>query len=105
MGAHYFDSELAVKPRPEVVSESRLDAVPNPFNRRTYLTFNSELPGLAHIQIYDLQGRRIYEDFKWTGTGSSRIVLDGRDLGGAGVYLARVSTAGSERTIKLVYMP
>ncbi|NQT34913.1 T9SS type A sorting domain-containing protein [bacterium] len=105
MGAHYFDSELTVKSRPELISECRLDAMPNPFNRRTYLTFNSELPGLAHISIYDLQGRRIYEDFKYVETVSNRIVLDGRDLGGAGVYLARVTTAGSERAIKLVYLP
>jgi hypothetical protein len=78
---------------------------PNPFNRRTELRVNSALPGLVWIQVFDILGRRVYEDIERLGIGESRIAVDGRKLGGAGVYLVQVMTEGQVKVVKVVYMP
>ncbi len=105
MGAFCFDHEHDVKSEPMTPSEFDLHVSPNPFNRRTELYIQALIPGLVYIKVVDLQGRRVYEDVQRISIGNNRIALDGRKLGGAGVYLAQVMTFGDMRTVKLVYLP
>ncbi len=105
MGAFWFDHEHDVKSEPVAPSELDLQVYPNPFNHHTELHIQASIPGLVYIKVVDLQGRRVYEDVQRILIGNNRIALDGRKLGGAGVYLAQVMTFSDMRTVKLVYLP
>ena len=105
MGAFYFDRNLSVGREPECVKGFSLCVAPNPFNRRTVLNIRSEADGLAYIDIYNLRGRKVFEDVQRVSAGDNRIALDGRKFGAAGIYLAQVMASGRKQVVKLVYIP
>ncbi|MBM3330701.1 T9SS type A sorting domain-containing protein [candidate division WOR-3 bacterium] len=82
----------------------QLSAAPNPFARRTWLSYS--LPSAAHVrlELYDAVGRlvRVVGNGR-QGVGRHVVALDSDGLA-AGVYLVRLDTGpGSEaRTVKLV---
>ncbi len=105
MGAYYLHHESYVDTEPVTPDGFDLYAYPNPFNNRTGLSVHAIVPGSVFIEVFDLQGRRVYEDVQRISIGNNRIALDGKQLGGAGVYLARVMTFDETQTVKLVYLP
>ncbi|MDP8240632.1 MAG: T9SS type A sorting domain-containing protein [Candidatus Hatepunaea meridiana] len=105
MGAFYFDPERSIDEDPAQIMDFGLTIAPNPFNQRTYLKIKTVIPGIAYIKVYDLSGRKVYEDIERLSSGMNRIKLDGKRLGGAGVYFVQVMTSGWTRTVKMVYLP
>jgi hypothetical protein len=84
-------------------ADSLLGAVPNPFNPRTLIRFETSATRIVDLRIYDVQGRLVRtllagESF---APGTHEVPWDGRDETGAeaatGVYLSRfVTEAGVE---------
>ncbi|MDP8240631.1 MAG: T9SS type A sorting domain-containing protein [Candidatus Hatepunaea meridiana] len=105
MGAFYFDPERSIDEDPAQVKDFGLTIAPNPFNRRTYLNIKTIIPSIAYIKVYNLSGRKVHEGIERVSTGMNRIKLDGKRLGGAGVYFMQVMTSGWTQTVKLVYLP
>jgi hypothetical protein len=86
-----------------------LSAWPNPFNPSTALSLRLAAAGPARLSIHDARGRavRVLADAEFPA-GESLLHWDGRDATGApmptGLYFARVSTAGSPLTHKLLLL-
>ena len=82
-----------------------LDLWPNPFNPRTFLSFDLQDPGYARLSVYDLRGRElvVLHDGA-TPSGGSTFVWDGTDRGGrpqpGGQYVFRLVTGDDVRTAK-----
>ena len=94
---------------PPATPRSReLIAVPNPFNPRTELRFESTEPERIRLEVFDLAGRAI--DTLYDGhiePGPFRLTWDALDRNGrrlsSGVYLARLTTsAGFTAITRLV---
>ena len=62
MGAFYFNSKLGVNQNPTATLDCGLKAAPNPFNQKTYLQVRTILAGIVYIKVYNLSGRKVYED-------------------------------------------
>jgi len=83
-------------------------AYPNPFNPSTTLVYELAAPARATLAVYDVAGRlvRTLAAGEARGPGPHEAVWDGRDASGrsvpSGVYFARLSAAGAERTRRLV---
>jgi len=91
------------------VAHLTLEAHPNPFNPLVVLSFN--LPEAQHVslEIYDIAGRKISSVFEGQmSEGPHRVQWDGCDGSGrnvaAGVYFARVVTAGDTDLKKLTLL-
>jgi hypothetical protein len=83
-----------------------LSAYPNPFNPATRVAFELPAAGAVRLEVFDLQGRRVAVLHDGPlAAGRHELEWRGRDENGAsvagGVYLARVVTASSSRTVKL----
>jgi hypothetical protein len=74
----------------------------NPASDRTSIRYGTRRPGRIHLAIYDAQGREVKkvldeQNYGYLGT----VDVDVRDLPN-GVYFARLSSGGDERSAKLV---
>jgi hypothetical protein len=83
------------------------DAVPNPFNPRTTLSFS--LPSLSHVRltIYDVRGRLVTTLLDESrGPGRHGVIWDGRDDRqrevASGVYLYRIEAGSFVETKRVV---
>ncbi|MBU1707668.1 DUF1565 domain-containing protein [bacterium] len=75
-----------------------LEPYPNPFNPGVMLPLSITRPGIFKIVVFDLLGRRIWEQTeRLSGVGIHRIYWPGIDANGhlvaAGIYFARASSA------------
>jgi predicted dienelactone hydrolase len=91
---------------PETAAFS-LSAAPNPFNPTTVLTMRLDRAGPARLEILDARGRRVRGLHDGPGgAGTSAVTWNGRDDHGravaAGVYVARVTSAGRVASARLV---
>lgn len=82
---------------------------PDPFNPRTTLSFSLDREGPATLRIVDLKGRRVRTlEAGRLPAGDHALVWDGRDDDGspqpAGVYLARLETAGFTTVEKMTLL-
>ena len=79
--------------------EHGLQLYPNPASDQLNVSFNSEVPGPAELQIYDLQGRPLLQRMLTTRSGEHQetIALSGLP---DGIYLLRLRTAEGEYTEK-----
>ena len=72
---------------------------PNPLNPQTKLFFETTKPGLAKIEMFDLQGRlvRTIQSSIYMAAGSHEMTVDGHGQNGeklpSGVYFIRGETA------------
>jgi hypothetical protein len=85
------------------------DAVPNPFNPRTTISF--ALPAASHVElsVYDVSGRLVatlLDENRPAGT--HRVEWDGRNRAGervaSGVYLYRIQAGGFTDTKRMVLL-
>jgi len=72
-----------------------LDAIPNPFNPKTRLSFEISSAGPVELKVYDIAGRLVAVLLDGhLDAGRHHVVWDGRDEAGracsAGVYLYRL---------------
>ncbi len=81
-------------------------AYPNPFNPTTNISFTLPENQAYSLSIYDIKGRLVkvlsegfgnkgMNRFVWNGTNNENQAV------GSGVYLCRLNTKGSSKTIKL----
>jgi len=83
------------------------DPTPNPFNPATELSFTLDRAGTADLAVFDLSGHKVRTLASGTfGAGPHAVTWQGRDDAGrampAGVYFARLVTAGGVRSVKLM---
>jgi flagellar hook assembly protein FlgD len=82
---------------------------PNPFNSSTVISFGLEQPGDVQLKIFDLIGREVTTLVdRALPAGRHSYVWDGKTSDGSetasGVYFYRLTTAGAEKTEKMVYL-
>jgi hypothetical protein len=89
-------------------SGAPLRVAPNPSTRGTVIRFDAPAAGPVRACIFDAAGRavrRLCDGFRWNA-GVHDLQWDGRDDAGrdvpAGVYLARVETAGAHQSARIV---
>jgi hypothetical protein len=80
---------------------------PNPFNPSTQVRFTLAVPGLATVEILDLQGRRVRALVRAElPAGPATVAWDGLDGAGravpSGAYLARLAGGGQVATRKMM---
>jgi hypothetical protein len=98
--------EVAISVRP--VRLRLIGAVPNPFNPRTAIKYESPA-GMVHLEIVDPAGRRVRVLVNGSVTGGTHEVIwdgrdaDGRDVG-SGVYFACLRGTGGARSQKVVLL-
>jgi len=96
------DADLVARPSLDLEPNT-----PNPFNPRTTIRFTLGVAGPVSARIYDVKGRlvRTLAQDQPFPAGRSGFIWDGLDGSGrsvaSGVYLARMSANGEERTAKL----
>lgn len=78
---------------------------PNPFNVSTKISFRVNQNGYATLKIYDLLGREIKTLFALDVQKGSlySIDFDGSDLN-SGIYIARLTLNGNNKTIKMILL-
>jgi hypothetical protein len=77
---------------------------PNPFNSCTIITFKLPVATEVSLIVYDIRGRmveKLYEGYQSAGTFEA--TFDGKNLP-SGVYFARLTARGFNKTQKLVLM-
>ncbi len=79
---------------------------PNPFNPTTHISFHLPEATQIWVDVLDLRGRVVCHLHSGVmDKGEKTLLWDGRDDGGkvlaAGLYLARLRTAGFEATVKM----
>jgi len=87
--------------------KTSVTAYPNPFNPQTAIQYVTATTGLAHLAVYDIQGRLIRTLFGGSLlAGSHTTVWDGRadngDAASSGVYFAKLRSADQQRSVKLM---
>jgi hypothetical protein len=103
---HYADSTLAVPDadRSALPLLYTLAAYPNPFNPTTTLLFSLPRAGHVTLTLYDVTGRavetltdRVY------AAGTHTLAVDANALP-SGTYFARLQSAGTSKTQKLLLL-
>jgi hypothetical protein len=79
-------------------------AGPQPFTDRARLRFELPAAGAATLEVFDVSGRRVLEQVRGSWTAGEHVVaVESRSLA-PGVYAARLTSAGSSATLRLVHV-
>ena len=103
-----IDHATSIGDTPRIPAElTLLPNTPNPFSGTTELQVGLPKAADAHLEVYDVAGRRVLaRDLGRLAAGWRQIDFDGRDDRGqslsAGVYFYRVTVAGETVTRKMV---
>jgi hypothetical protein len=94
-GANVLRSPTEEK-QAELSATARVTATPNPFAGQTTLRFSVPRSGYTTLYIYDIKGARVQQLFAARAEEGQtyQVALDGTRLS-TGVYMARLTTAGS----------
>ncbi len=76
----------------------KADVYPNPFGEFVMIAFNENLSSTIHVELYNVQGRRVYVK---TFSPSKQIELQIKDLS-AGAYLLKAISNGRLLNSKLI---
>ncbi len=83
--------------------------IPNPFQRSTLIGFDLPSGGIASLEVFDTQGRRIWTHRGRYEPGRHSVAWDLRDRSGRiarpGIYSYRLSAAGDVAVRKMVVIP
>lgn len=94
-----------VAPGLPVGHDASLAIGPNPWSRETVLRFRLPSAGAARVSVLDVTGREVARPVDgWTEAGAREVTLRRGDLR-PGVYLCRLSWAGTSLTRKTVLLP
>jgi hypothetical protein len=82
---------------------------PNPFNSNTIISFNLAKPGSATLAIFDLLGRKVYENTKTNmPAGNASLIWNGSDFSGkavsSGVYFYRLNAGSFSETKRMLLL-
>ncbi len=106
IGAYEYLYDISVKDeagnQPQAVTLR--NAVPNPFNASTILSFNIPKEGYVNLGIYNLNGQKVMELVDGTlSAGNHTVLLDGLSLA-SGVYFAQLIAGGHTKSIKVTLL-
>ncbi len=100
-------SPRAVAVEQQPVRSLHLRTTPNPFFATTTVRFSLAAPGLAEVDVHDLNGRLVKRLMRgWQPGGERAVTWDGTDANGRrvapGVYLARVRSGETRENQRIV---
>ena len=81
--------------------DSKISTTPNPFREKTTLEFSLRESSETQISIYDLEGKKIYEESDMRSAGAQSIQLDSERFSSSGIFYVKISTKGFSETAKL----
>jgi len=81
--------------------DSKISITPNPFREKTTLEFLLKESSQTQISIYDLEGRKIYEQSDLRSAGAQSIQLNSELFPSSGIFYAKISTEEFSKTEKL----
>jgi len=111
--------EIWIYPTPTDVSDNSEQVLPrqfsleqnfpNPFNPSTTIAFSLPHRGEAHLDIFNAVGQLVRRlDVKASSSGVTRVVWDGKDLGGSpvasGLYLYRITSGEFSASRKMMLL-
>jgi len=73
-------------------SQDALDVIPNPFYSETSLTVNIESTQIAKLELFALDGSKIYERTLRLAEGRNEIPISNQDLSRSGIYIYQLKT-------------
>lgn len=103
----YLDTSLGVDSGIQNPEDFQVSpAYPNPFNGAFSIDVKLRRSAELTIQLYNLRGQNIHEEFRSARPGVNQIALNGltRSLLSSGTYVLRVGTKGIYRTQKITYL-
>ena len=83
------------------IENARINLTPNPFREKTTLEFLLKESSETQISIYDLEGKKIYEESDWRSAGAQSVQLNRNLFSTEGIYLLELSTEEFRTTKKL----
>lgn len=92
---------LTVVSNDQAVSQSDVQLYPNPNQGEFFLEFHNPEEGVALIEIYDLLGRRVFEEELEITLSENRHRIKVKDMS-AGTYTIIVTTLTGQKVIRLV---
>ncbi len=103
-GIHKISTEIEKAESFEIAG-----AYPNPFNAAVEIEFDIPEKGPAHIEIYDIEGKVVWETTRdYESSGRKTVNWNGKTRSGeslvSGVYFGRVSYFDNSATIRLLYV-
>ncbi len=81
-----------------------LRAQPVQFSTGTLLTFELEEATKVHLNVFDAQGRVVWQQKGHFGVGTHTVAVQKEDLGASGTYYAVLQTSRGQRLCKLVVL-
>lgn len=91
---------------PTVSALTLLQNRPNPFASSTEFRIGLPRSAPTELEVFDVQGRRVFHRSAYLSAGWNSVPFDGRDEDGqllpTGIYFGRVSALGESRRMKLV---
>ncbi len=84
---------MALRWQPGEPARMQARAYPNPATEQINLEFNLPPSGLNEIEIYNMDGKKVYMSKSPLSTGLNRILLRKSDLGGPGVFYFKMRTS------------
>lgn len=91
--------ELAIRDINAFVIES---VSPNPFNNLTTITVHNNANQDVRLEVFDLSGKRLINVNRTLEVGTNALSVNATELGGAGIYLYKVSTDTQSLQGKLI---
>lgn len=86
------------------IENARINLTPNPFREKTTLEFFLKESSQAQISIFDLEGKKIYEQSDLRSAGAQTIELNRNLFSAEGIYLLNISTEEFRTTEKLFFV-
>ncbi len=91
-------------PSASIIDSFAVKAYPNPFNSSVTLQITTLHSPLQSIQIYDLNGREVFQSTHFQQqAGSYRVTIDGKSLP-SGTYFVRLQANGASKSQKIVLL-
>lgn len=81
--------------------DSKISITPNPFREKTTLEFSLKESSQTQISIFDLEGRKIYEQSDLRSAGAQSVQLNRELFPSTGIFYVKISTEESSKTKKL----
>ena len=99
-GAYQYSS--VVKVNTNVLEENVVVVYPNPFNSTFNVSITSIIDGMANIEVFDVQGRKVVNQNSLITNGINLLKIEDSNRLKSGLYLLRIVVGGTESTFKLV---
>jgi hypothetical protein len=97
-----FKTKCSTSVNDPIVGLEALNVYPNPFQSDVLLSFELENALEMKIELYDITGREVYNDFHDLSSGYHTIQVDNLDNLSGGMYLLRMRSGNNQIIRKLI---